>query len=66
LKEAFACGTAAIVTPIGKIHSRGEDVTIGDGREGPVTRTLRETVGAIHAGESDQHPEWLHHVPARD
>ena len=62
LKEAFACGTAAIVTPIGKIHSRGRDVTIGDGAEGPVTRQLRDTVGAIHAGESELHPEWLRHV----
>ena len=63
LKEAFACGTAAIVTPVGRIHAGGRDVTIGDGGEGPVTRELRETLGAIHAGESDRHPEWLHHVP---
>ena len=62
LKEAFACGTAAIVTPIGKIHAGGEDVTIGDGEEGPVTRKLRETLGEIHAGRSEKHPEWLHHV----
>lgn len=62
LKEAFACGTAAIVTPIGKIHAGGDDVSMGDGQEGPVTRHLRTTLGAIHAGESDLHPEWVHRV----
>jgi branched-chain amino acid aminotransferase len=62
LKEAFACGTAAIVTPIGKIHSRGRDHVIGDGEEGPVTEHLRTTLGAIHAGESEMHPEWVHKV----
>jgi branched-chain amino acid aminotransferase len=62
LLEAFACGTAAIVTPIGKIHSQGRDVTIGGGQEGPVTTHLRETLGAIHSGESDLHPEWIHKI----
>jgi branched-chain amino acid aminotransferase len=62
LKEAFACGTAAIVTPIGKIHADQRDVVIGGGEEGPVTRHLRETLGAIHAGESELHPEWVHRV----
>ena len=37
-------------------------LVIGDGDEGAVTRKLRETLGAIHAGESELHPEWLHHV----
>ena len=62
LKEAFACGTAAIVTPIGKIHSKGKDVVIGDGGEGPVTGKLRDMLGSIHSGESALHPEWLHKV----
>jgi branched-chain amino acid aminotransferase len=64
LKEAFACGTAAIVTPIGRLHAGGQDVTIAAGEEGPVTRHLRETLSAIHAGESDTHRDWLHDVPA--
>lgn len=62
LKEAFACGTAAIVTPIGKIQSQGVDSVINGNEEGPVTNHLRTTLGAIHAGESDLHPEWLHTV----
>ena len=63
LKEVFACGTAAVVTPVGVIHYYGEDHTIGEGREGPLTRQLRETLTGIHARGSKAHPEWIHVVP---
>ena len=63
LKEVFACGTAAVVTPVGVVHYQGQDHTIGDGGEGPLTRKMRETLCAIHAGTSERHPEWIHRVP---
>ncbi len=65
LKEVFACGTAAVVTPVGVIHFGGKDHKVGDGQEGPITRRLRETLCAIHAGSSDLHPEWIFKVPSR-
>lgn len=64
LKEVFACGTAAVVTPVGTIHYKGADHRIGDGGEGKLTRQLRETLTGIHAGGSTRHPEWLHKVPS--
>ncbi len=63
LKEAFACGTAAVVTPIGVIHYQGKDHTIGDGQEGPKTRSLREALYALHRGEKGSHPDWVVEVP---
>ncbi len=63
LKEVFACGTAAVVTPVGLIHFRGEDHTIADGNEGPLTRRLRETLTGIHARGSEKHPDWTRVVP---
>ncbi|MBE0568038.1 MAG: branched-chain amino acid aminotransferase [Krumholzibacteria bacterium] len=63
LKEVFACGTAAVVTPVGVIHFKGEDHTIGDGREGPLTKQLRLALTGIHAKGSEKHPEWIHVVP---
>jgi len=66
LKEVFACGTAAVVTPVGVIHYKGSDHTMGDGNEGPITKRLRETLTGIHAGNSDQHPEWVHVVPVHE
>jgi branched-chain amino acid aminotransferase len=63
LKEVFACGTAAVVTPVGMIHCGGASHTIGDGQEGPLTRRLRETLCEIHTGNSKHHPEWISKVP---
>ena len=65
LKEAFACGTAAVVTPIGVMHYGGADHKVGDGQEGPVTKRLREALCEIHTGTSKLHPEWVHRVPVR-
>jgi branched-chain amino acid aminotransferase len=59
LLEAFACGTAAVVTPIGKLYFGGASHQVGDGREGPLTKQLRETLCGIHTGTSALHPEWI-------
>ena len=59
LLEAFACGTAAVVTPIGKIHYGGKEYTISGNEEGPVTNKLRETLCSIHNGNSEFHSEWV-------
>lgn len=64
LKEVLACGTAAVVTPVGIIHYQGADHKIGDGGEGTLTKKLRETLTGIHTGGSELHPEWVHKVPA--
>ncbi len=63
LKEVFACGTAAVVTPVGVMHYKGADHKIAGGGEGPLTLQLREALTGIHAGGSELHPEWLHVVP---
>ncbi len=63
LQEVFACGTAAVVTPVGTIHYKGADHRVGDGNEGPLTSQLRATLTGIHAGNSELHREWVHIVP---
>lgn len=63
LLEAFACGTAAVVTPIGVIHFQGKDYQVGHGQEGDVTRKLRTSLCEIHTGTSEMHPEWIVSVP---
>jgi branched-chain amino acid aminotransferase len=66
LKEVFACGTAAVVTPVGLIHFQGADHRIADGKEGSITRQLREALCEIHDGNGDLHPEWIREVPRFD
>lgn len=58
LKEAdelFFTGTAAEVTPIGKL----DDTTIGDGKEGGITKQLAEAYHAVVTAADDKHKDWL-------
>jgi len=63
LLEAFACGTAAVVTPIKSLFFQGAEHVVGDGGEGAVTAMLRKTLCSIHTGTSKRHPEWIERVP---
>lgn len=62
LVEAFACGTAAVVTPIGKVASADGDFMIGDGEPGPVTLGLREALVGIQRGQTNDPHGWLHRL----
>jgi len=66
LKEVFACGTAAVVTPVGIMHFKGMDHQVADGKEGPLTEKLRHTLTGIHAGNSELRREWIHVVPHQE
>lgn len=57
--EAFACGTAAVVTPIGKLVS--DDFTIDHGEEpGEITMSLRKTLLDIQYGRAEDTNGWLY------
>lgn len=59
LTEVFACGTAAVVAPVGAVkHARGE-FTIGDGAPGPVTMRLRRWLTDIQEGAVDDPYGWM-------
>jgi Branched-chain amino acid aminotransferase/4-amino-4-deoxychorismate lyase len=38
----FACGTAAVITPVGRVKSETAEWTVADGEPGAVTMRLRE------------------------
>jgi branched-chain amino acid aminotransferase len=60
LREAFACGTAAVVAAIGEVRSAAGDFKISGGEEGPVTQRLRgELVGIQRGAVRDPHG-WVH------
>ncbi len=56
--EAFACGTATVVAPIGTILCDGVSREISATRPGPVTMGLRAELLAIQTGTSPAFPEW--------
>jgi len=60
--EMFACGTAAVVTPIGLLRDDDGEWTVGDGQAGPTTITLRDRLVDIQHGRSPDPDGWLHPV----
>lgn len=62
IAEVFACGTAAVVTPVGVLRWRGGELTIGDGGCGPVTARLRQQLLDIQYGRTEDTYGWLHRV----
>ncbi len=60
LTEVFACGTAAVITPVGFVKSANGDWTVGDGRPGPVTLQLRERLLGLQNGTHPDEHGWMH------
>lgn len=59
LVEAFACGTAAVVTPIGRMAAKGYDFTIGSGGPGQTTERLRQMLIDIQFGHAAGPAGWI-------
>ncbi len=62
LKEAFACGTAAVISPIGKVRSASGDFTINGGAAGPVAMGLRKKLVDIQYGRAPDPHNWIRKV----
>ena len=60
LVEAFACGTAAVVTPIGRFAGPDYDVTVGSGGTGQVTQRFLDRLSALQRGRVPDPHGWLH------
>jgi branched-chain amino acid aminotransferase len=61
ITEVFACGTAAVVTPVGRLKWRGGEVGGEDGT-GPVTRTVRSALVDIQYGRAEDTFGWMHKI----
>jgi branched-chain amino acid aminotransferase len=59
LVECFACGTAAVVTPVGKVASRKGEFTIGGGGPGQLTQKLKAQLVAIQRGAAPDPHGWM-------
>src|SRR3954452_16831971 len=60
--ETFACGTAAVITPVGEVKARTGDFVVGDGTPGALTMRLREALLDIQHGRVADTHGWLHRV----
>ncbi|MDT0341202.1 branched-chain amino acid aminotransferase [Streptomyces litchfieldiae] len=63
ISEVFACGTAAVITPVGSVKSAAGNWTVGDGRPGAITMRLREELLGIQTGQVEDRHGWMHRIP---
>jgi len=59
ISEVFACGTAAVLTPIGRLAGEGFDLTVGDGSAGATTMALRKQLTDIQYGRAADPHGWM-------
>ncbi len=59
LVECFACGTAAVVTPVGRVEGPDLSFTIGSGGPGQLTGKLKERLVAIQRGTAPDPYGWV-------
>src|SRR5580692_6525975 len=62
LTEVFACGTAAVITPVGRVKGESAEWVVADGEPGPVTMRLREELIGIQYGHRPDPFGWVHKI----
>jgi branched-chain amino acid aminotransferase len=62
IAEVFACGTAAVVTPIASLKWDGGEAVSGDGEPGKITTDIRSALVDIQYGRAEDRHNWLRRV----
>lgn len=58
LEEVFGTGTAAVISPVGKLRYKDEVMTIGDGNIGPVSQKIYDVITSLQWGKSEDPFGW--------
>ena len=62
LREVFACGTAAVITPIGEVRSAAGSFVIGNGEGGAATEAMKAKLVGIQRGRAADPHGWVHRI----
>ena len=62
LEEAWGCGTAAVVSPIGELCYKDKKFIINNGKIGPVTQHLYDTLTGIQWGKTEDKFGWTYPI----
>lgn len=59
--ECGLCGTAAVISPVGKIYNHGEEICFPSGMDemGPITKKLYDTLTGIQMGKIEAPEGWI-------
>ncbi len=59
ITEVFGCGTAAVVSPVGKLALKGKEYVINDNQPGPVAKHLFDELMGIQYGTREDPFGWV-------
>ena len=59
LKEVFGTGTAAVISPVGMIHYKGEDIVIAGGKMGDLSQRLYDEIVGVQYGDRPDVYGWV-------
>ncbi len=59
LREVFGTGTAAVISPVGKIQHKWQSITINDHKIGPFAQKLYDTITGIQDGRGKDRFNWM-------
>ncbi len=62
--ECGLCGTAAVISPVGKINDHGKEICFPSGMDemGPITKKLYDTLTGIQMGHIEAPEGWIHEI----
>jgi len=59
LREVFGTGTAAVISPVGSLHYKGQDCLINDGKTGELSQKIFDEIQAIQYGRKADPYGWV-------
>lgn len=62
LTEAFGTGTAAVISPVGQLYYKGEEIVINNFKTGDLTQKLYDTLTGIQWGRLEDKYGWVRHI----
>lgn len=62
LNEVFGSGTAAVISPVGLIHHRGETIELDRNKIGPFAKRMFDTITGVQYGKIEDKHGWIHPV----
>ncbi len=62
--ECGLCGTAAVISPVGKIYDHGDEICLPSGMDemGPVTKKLYDALTGIQMGRIEAPEGWIREI----
>lgn len=65
MEEAWGCGTAAVISPIGSFAYQGKQLTVNDRQIGPCAQELYDTLTGVQWGRREDIYGWTVKIPKR-